>query len=126
MSTINIYLVSHHIVTISVVVLRKNIIENMRGSAEEYIYSNNIGYHANNIDEFLFFLKSDLIIEKNVTEFMEEYMPSKFNGISSKVIFKEIDKHFMVSSKRMRLYSIYILIFVSIIFVSIIILKYIF
>ena len=81
-------------------IVKKNLIKNIKGSAEEYIYSNNIGYHANNIDEFINFLKGDLIIEKNVTEFMEEYMPSKFNGTSGKAVLYEINKSITVGSIR--------------------------
>ena len=74
-------------------IVKKKLIKCIKGSAEEYIYSKNIGYHANNFSELVNFLKSDLIIDKDVTEFIEEYMPSKFNGISGKVIFDVIDKH---------------------------------
>jgi hypothetical protein len=73
-------------------IVKKKIIKNIKGSAEEYIYTNNIGYHANNINELINFLKTDLIIEKNVKKFMEEYMPSKYNGIGGKMVFESIKK----------------------------------
>ena len=85
-------------------IVKENIIKNVKGSAEEYIYTNNIGYHANNNNELIYFLKSNLIIEKDVTEFMEEYMPSKFNGISGKVIYNEILKRIPITARRRNWY----------------------
>ena len=31
------------------------------------------------------FLKSELVIEKDVADFVKAYMPSKFNGLSGKL-----------------------------------------
>ena len=67
-------------------IVKESIIENVKGSAEEYIYNKKIGYHANNIDELIMFLKSELVIEKDVADFMEAYMPSKFNGLSGQAV----------------------------------------
>lgn len=75
-------------------IVKEKIMRISRGvSAEHFIYSNNIGYHANNINELVNFLKSDLTIESDVTEFMEEYMPRKFNGTSAKAVVDEIIKN---------------------------------
>ena len=82
-------------------IVKDNIINNLPGSAEEYIYSNNIGYHASNIHEMIILLTSNLIIEDDVKEFMEEYLPSKFNGVSGKVVHNEIKK-FFIGKKRKR------------------------
>jgi len=79
--------------------VKKNINNIIKGSAEDYIYTNNIGYHANNIDELISLLQSELIIEKDVSEFMEEYMPSKFNGISGKIIYNELDKWYKINNE---------------------------
>ena len=81
-------------------IVKDNIIRNIPDSAEEYIYSNNIGYHASNINEFIKLLKRKLVIERDVKEFMEEYMPSKFNGVSGKAVYNEINKYFIIESMR--------------------------
>lgn len=75
-------------------ICKKNIKRSLKTSAEEYIYDNNLGYHANDIDELVNYIKDDLFIEDDVTEFMEEYLPSKFNGIGGKLVFDEVDRFF--------------------------------
>lgn len=81
-------------------IVKNKILNNIPGSAEEYIYTNNIGYHANNINELVSLLKSDLIIEKDVKDFMEDYMPSKFNGRSGKAVYRAINKFFIIESMK--------------------------
>ena len=81
-------------------IIKENIIKNIPGSAEEYIFSNNIGYHARDINEMYDMLNSNLVIGDDVKEFMKEYMPSKFNGVSGKVVHNEIYKFFIGNNKR--------------------------
>ena len=71
----------------------KNIITQLPGSAEEYIYSNNIGLHASSYNDLL--AKIDFkarpgkrSICKKTKEFMSSYLPIKYNGNSGKTIAK--------------------------------------
>lgn len=77
-------------------IVKKNVIKYYKGSAEEYIYTNSIGLHVNNIDDLISVVKDDnnKTIDVKTKDFIEDYMPSKFNGKSgktiSKIIYEEI------------------------------------
>ena len=113
-------------------IVKNNINKTIAGSAEDYIYKNKIGYHPNNINQFVSLLKRDLIIGDDVKKFMEEYMPSRFNGISGKIILYEISKrfnvpvvhnieHFTPYGIKNKSYGVNLYIFISIIFLIIMI-----
>lgn len=61
------------------------------GSAEAYIFEHKIGFHPNSFDEMLsLFQGKSLEVGNDVSSFMEDYLPSKFLGVSSKTCANQL------------------------------------
>ncbi|AEG31696.1 hypothetical protein [Thiomicrospira cyclica] len=62
----------------------KRIQENLKGSAEAYIFENKIGLHAESIDDVIEFIEQGEGINRDVKDFIEQYLPEAFIGNSAK------------------------------------------
>lgn len=66
-----------------------------KGSAEAYIFENKIGYHPSNEEEFLRLLEMDLVVEDDVLNFLEYYIPLDYRSCSGKLIANFLVDHYM-------------------------------
>lgn len=64
--------------------LKDSVIELTPGSAEAYIFEKKIGLHAESFEEMCTMLKKERRLGQDVKQFLEEYLPKKFNGSSGK------------------------------------------
>ena len=64
--------------------IQENIKEFIPGSAEAHIFENKIGYHPQSSEELRHILEQGPTVTPDVTAFLEEYLPSRYNGISGK------------------------------------------
>jgi hypothetical protein len=81
-------------------IVKKKIYKHYKGSGEEYIYKNNIGIHANSIDEIISIIKSNRNLDQGTIKFLEDYLPSKFNGKSGYTIAKIIENEIAPKIKK--------------------------
>jgi CDP-glycerol glycerophosphotransferase (TagB/SpsB family) len=69
-------------------IVRKAILSYYSGTFEGYMYLNDIGYHANSIEELVNYIDIALNngIDEKTKDFIEEILPTKFRGSSGKTI----------------------------------------
>lgn len=67
-------------------ILKDKITTYIKGSAEAFIFENNIGLHANSIEEVHMFIEQGYGIGDEVKQFMEDYLPEKYLGCSGEAI----------------------------------------
>lgn len=71
-------------------ILKDRVIKYVKGSAEAYIFENNIGLHADSIDEVHRIISEGKPVGNDVKEFMEDYLPSKHLGQSGQLIAEKL------------------------------------
>lgn len=64
--------------------IKEKIQEFIPGSAEAHIFENQIGYHPQSAKELRHILECGPTVTPDVTAFLEEYLPSRYKGISGK------------------------------------------
>jgi len=63
-----------------------------KGSAENYIYKEKIGLHASSFEEMLGMIMTAKAPDKRVTDFMEDYLPSRTLGKSYELISDAVNE----------------------------------
>lgn len=72
-------------------IVGKGVMKYRPGSAEAYVFENEIGYHPASFNEMFSLIKGGgLKIDDKVSRFMEEYLPRKFLGVSSRVCAEKL------------------------------------
>lgn len=67
-------------------ILKDRVIKYTPGSAEAYIFENNIGLHPQSIDELIRMIDSRPSVDSKVEEFMKDYLPQDTLGRSGQLI----------------------------------------
>ena len=62
------------------------------GSAENLIFQERIGYHAESFDEMIDMIRSVKTPDERVRIFMEDYLPSRVIGKSNNLLAEEVNK----------------------------------
>ncbi|WP_434566499.1 CDP-glycerol glycerophosphotransferase family protein [Vibrio chagasii] len=71
-------------------ILKDRVIKYVKGSAEAYIFENNIGLHADSIEDVHRFISEGKPVGEDVKEFMQEYLPSEYLGQSGRLIAEKL------------------------------------
>lgn len=71
-------------------ILGDRIVQYMPESAEGHIFAKNIGYHPQSFAELTDILDSGASIDRNVTAFMGQYLPSSTYGCSAKMVARTL------------------------------------
>lgn len=88
-------------------ILKDRIIKYVKGSAEAYIFENNIGLHANSIDDVHRFIEENQPVGEDVKLFMEEYLPSEYMGKSGALIAQKL-RTLPIEKSYRRIFSYYL------------------
>lgn len=64
-------------------IIKERILEFLPGSAEAKVYEDNIGLHANSIDEMVSMIDGGVAYGTDVQQFMEDYISPEYDGTSS-------------------------------------------
>ncbi|MCK6263243.1 hypothetical protein KP803_08130 [Vibrio sp. ZSDE26] len=71
-------------------ILKDRVIKYVKGSAEAYIFENNIGLHAESIEDVHRIISENKPLGDDVKLFMEQYLPSEYLGNSGMIIAEKL------------------------------------